>query len=595
MRSVFSGYRILVLAAMMAATASVCQAQKVDSLAQKGKWSGNAIVSAGYNYDKSPWKEMIPDLKHQSADVKLNLKYIKNNFTSTIQFNSSWDNHWKAAEGSSIKNSEDLSTSWSEIKHMGSNYNLRTTFQWRKPNTIYNSFANLSYNYTHNRRNNNTLNISALELSLQGEDNNSYTFSSGGGFNLTRKLARDKRLFAELNFGYTNIDRYIEFSTLSTNEGTVNKIYRKTPFTIGLRSDSRVFLSTPNTFNIKNLNTEAGGYFSITYDNEKNRGAYISNLGNKDSWVDSLKLRETFRYGVMNLSPYLKADYSYKYLKLKLDATLQFYADKLTNKDEHQSYDFKNPALYGTGEVELRLAENHFFAIGYLTSIRRPTYLQLCWYTREGAFPDQYIVGNPKLKVTRSFRNIFSYRIRFRKFSSELSSSFTRNLREVEQTFYEDYIGSRKVKFFTWVNTSYSKIWNTAYYLRYDTKRYYLRADFSYYDYKGKAKTAGTVKKDHYWTAKASGGFNFKRGWSLSSDISYRSKVSRAFYSYDKYYTLNCRIEKKFNRHTIFLEGRDLLEQKMTTRYVSEDESNIWSETAYNNRRFFLIGYIFNF
>ncbi|MBQ6310803.1 MAG: hypothetical protein IJK74_04550 [Bacteroidales bacterium] len=595
MRSVYSGYRVLVLAAVMAAIPSLCPAQKTDSLSTRGKWSGNTTVSAGYNYDKSPWKEMIPDLKHQSANIKLNLKYIKKDFTATVQFNSAWDNHWKSAEGFYIKNTEDLSTSWSQIKHMGSIYNFRTTFQWKRPNTVYNSFVNINYNYNHNRRYNNTLNITALKLGLQGEDNNSYTFTSGGGFNLTRKLNNGRKLFCETYFGYTNIDRYIEFSTLSSNEGAIDRIYRKTPFTIGFKSESRVYLSAPNTFNINNLNTEAGGFFSITYDNEKNRGAYLADLGNKNSWVDSLKLRETFRYGVINLSPYLKADYSYKYLKLKLDARVQFYADKLTNKEEHQSYDFKDPVLLGNSEAEFRIAENHYFAVGYQTSIRRPTYLQLCWYLREGAFPDQYIVGNPKLKVTRSYRNIFSYRIRFRRFSSELSSSFTRNLREVEQTFFEEYIGEKKYKFFTWINTSYSKIWNTAFFLRYDTQRYYLRADVSYYDYKGKAKTAGTVKNDHYWTAKASGGFNFKRGWSISSDISYRSKISRAFYSYDKYYTLNCRIDKKFNRHTIFLEGRDLLEQKITTRFVSEDEMNIWAETAYNNRRFFLIGYIFNF
>ena len=27
--------------------------------------------------NKSPWKEMIPDLVHQSADIKLNLKYLR--------------------------------------------------------------------------------------------------------------------------------------------------------------------------------------------------------------------------------------------------------------------------------------------------------------------------------------------------------------------------------------------------------------------------------------------------------------------------------------------------------------------------------------
>ena len=602
MHSVSHIYRVWILAIAMAVLPSLCPAQNADiparnadSLAQKGKWTGNATIVGGFNYAKSPWKEIIADLKHESADMRLNLKYIKNDFIATVQLNTAWDNHLKATEGLNMVNVDELSVNCTEIKLMSSRYNLRATFQWKKPRTIYNSYCYLNYSFSHNRKDNFTIRIEEMNLDLRGEDNNSYTFSSGSGFNMTRKLDGGRKLFAESEFSYTNTDSYTEWAFFSLNEGSPDRIYRKTPLSIGLRSESRAYLGQSNTFNVKNFNTEAGGIFSITYDNDKYRGAYRADVSDKNSWVDSLKLRETFRYAVITLNPYVKADYSYKFLKLKMDAKLQFYADKLTNKDAHQSYDFKAPALTGNTEAEFRIADNHYIAVGLQTSVRRPTYTQMCWYSREGDFPGQHIVGNPDLKVSRSYRNILSYRIRFRKFSSELSSSFTRNLKEVEQTFYEDYIGERKVKFFTWVNTAYSKVWNTAYFLRYDTKRLFLRTDVGYYDYKGQAKTAGTVRKDHYWTAKASGGFNFNRGWSVSSDISYRSKMSRAYYTYDKYYSLNCRIEKKFGRHTIFLEGRDLLEQKITNSYTSEDEQNAWVEVNYNNRRFFLIGYTFSF
>ena len=569
-------------------------AQKADSTA-KGKWSGSAAVSGGYNQSQSPFKGVIPELKHEAADVKLNLKYAKDNFTATANFSSGWDNHWKASTGLSMKNEDDFSMNWAEIKYMGSRYNFTTNLKWTKPDIIYNVFAQVGYNYTHNKKNSYIMNFEAEDVKLVGEDNNSYSFSSSGGFNLTKKYTHGRKLFAEASFGYSNVDRYIEWASLSLNEGAANYIYRKTPFSIGLRANAATYLSQDHTFGIKNLNTEAGGLFSVSYDNDKYRGAYLSDISDKNSWVDSLKLRETFRYGVITMTPYVKADYSYKFLKLKLDYRLQFYADKLTNKIEHQSYDFKNPALTGSSEAEFRIADNHFIAVGFQTMVRRPSYTQLCWYAREGNYPGQFIVGNPNLKVSRSYRNILSYRIKFRKFSSELSSSFTRNLRQVEQTFFEDYIGDRKFKFFTWVNTSYSKVWNTAFFLRYDTKRFYLRTDLGYYDYVEKAKSAGSVKKNHYWTAKASGGVMLKGGWTISSDISYQSKITRSYHSFDKYYSLNSRVEKKFKKHTIYLEGRDLLEQKITTSWISEDETSGWSETAYNNRRFFRIGYIFNF
>ncbi len=587
---------VFIISAFLAALfLSLTTANGQSDTTKRGKWSGSASITGGYNYSKSPFNALVPNLQHQAADTRINLKYIKDNFIATVLFSSAWNNHRKATVGLSLKGEDDLTANWSEIKLMSSRYNFSTNLKWTRPDIIYNAFATASYDYGHNRKISFMINLDKEHISLQGEDNNSYIFSSSGGFNLTKKFSANRKLFAEAKLGYTNVDRYIEWSTLSSIEGSADKIYRKTPFSLGLRANALAYISQSNAFSIKNLNAEAGGLFSISYDNDKNRGAYLSDLSDKDSWVDSLKLRETFRYGVITLTPYIKSDYSYRFLKLKLDASVQFYADKLTNKESHQGYDFMDPAFAGSGEAEFRIADNHFLAVGYLTSIRRPSYTQLCWYPREGAFPGQYIVGNPDLKSSRSYRNIFSYRIRFRKFSSELSSSFTRNLREVEQTYYEDYIGETKHKFFTWVNTSYSKVWNTSFFLRYDTKRFYLRTDVGYYDYKGKAKTAGTVKKDHYWTAKASGGFIFKRGWSISSDISYQSKITRAYYSYDKYYSLNSRVEKKFKRHTIYLEGRDLLEQRITSSYNSEDGMSGWVETAYNNRRFFLIGYIFNF
>lgn len=584
--------RIIILTLMLASTAPLL-AQKSDSTV-RGKWSGSATVSGGYNYSKSPWKESVPSLQHQMADLKLNLKYVKNDFMANIQMGSAWDNHKKASEGISFF-SEDISVKFGDIKLMSSRYNCRSSFQWKTPKTIYNSFALISYNYSHSKKDIFSYELLAENIALRGEDNNSYTISSGTGFNITRKLDRNRKVFFEVNLGYTNIDRYTEWAFLSSAEGAANRIYRKTPRSNGFKANSRAFFSAPNAFGIKNLDIESGGIFSISYDNDKYRGAYLKDVANYNSWHDSLKLRETFRYGVITLNPYLVASYNYKFLKLKADYQFQFFCDKLTNKEVHQSYDFKDPALIGNSEAEFRIAENHFVAVGYSTSIKRPTYFQLCWYVREGEYTNQYIMGNPNLKTARSFRNSLSYRIRLRKFSSEVSSSYTRNKKQLEQTFYETELDGVPIKVFTWVNSVFSKVWNTSCYARWDARRFYFRADLSYYDFKEKAKTSGKISKDHYWNGKISGGCKLERGWSFASDLSYRSKVTKALYHYDKYFSLNCKVQKDIGRHTIFLEGRDLLESKISTTFISLDEDKAWKETVYNNRRFFVLGYIFNF
>ena len=72
----------------------------------------------------------------------------------------------------------------------------------------------------------------------------------------------------------------------------------------------------------------------------------------------------------------------------------------------------------------------------------------------------------------------------------------------MEQTFYEIEDEGQKLKFFTWINTAYSKVWNTSFFLRYDTKRFYIRNDIGYYDYHGKANTADThfsLKEGTFW------------------------------------------------------------------------------------------------
>ena len=67
--------RIFAVSSALILTVSTVYCQK-DSTSNN-RWSGSASFTGGYNYSKSPWKEMIPDLVHQSADIKLNLKYLR--------------------------------------------------------------------------------------------------------------------------------------------------------------------------------------------------------------------------------------------------------------------------------------------------------------------------------------------------------------------------------------------------------------------------------------------------------------------------------------------------------------------------------------
>ncbi len=58
---------------------------------------------------------------------------------------------------------------------------------------------------------------------------------------------------------------------------------------------------------------------------------------------------------------------------------------------------------------------------------------------------------------------------------------------------------------------------------------------------------------------------------------------------------MNGRIAKSFQQVTVFLEGRDLLDQPVKREFTSADESEVWAEIEYLNRRIILAGVTWSF
>ena len=112
---------VFIISAFLAALfLSLTTANGQSDTTKRGKWSGSASITGGYNYSKSPFNALVPNLQHQAADTRINLKYIKDNFIATVLFSSAWNNHRKATVGLSLKGEDDLTANWSEIKLMSS-------------------------------------------------------------------------------------------------------------------------------------------------------------------------------------------------------------------------------------------------------------------------------------------------------------------------------------------------------------------------------------------------------------------------------------------------------------------------------------------
>ena len=80
------------------------------------------------------------------------------------------------------------------------------------------------------------------------------------------------------------------------------------------------------------------------------------------------------------------------------------------------------------------------------------------------------------------------------------------------------------------------------------------------------------------------------KGWSVGADAKYQSKVATFFTIFKKYCELNANIQKEFKHFTLYLEGRDLLDQPKETSFESEELKEFWVEEVRSNRRIFVVG-----
>ena len=80
------------------------------------------------------------------------------------------------------------------------------------------------------------------------------------------------------------------------------------------------------------------------------------------------------------------------------------------------------------------------------------------------------------------------------------------------------------------------------------------------------------------------------KGWSLDINGRYRSKQATFYSSTKAQGELNARIIKDFKNVTLYLEGRDLLDQPTETKFESEELQEYWIEVVRRNRSMVILG-----
>ena len=324
--------------------------------------------------------------------------------------------------------------------------------------------------------------------------------------------------------------------------------------------------------------------------NDRNSGA---TLISEDPivWKDSTRLREDFKFLTVTAEPYVAASFRRDKLQVNADYGLQFYARRLTS-DLHpvKGLDFVKPSLVGNIRADWTFGDGHSLMVGNSLSVKHPDYVQVCWYERQGTYLTQIYRGSNTLEDTHSYAFNLGYTYRHKRLRVALTATATRRLGEVEQTYSSEEIDGKTYQVFTWINASDSWAISLAPQVGWAGKMFKTNVGFTHNQTFRTARVGGERKKSNDWSLWADASLTLKDGWQAVADIRYHSSVSSLFTSFSEYWTLNVKVQKSFKRLTVYLQGRDLLDNPVINEFLSADGKEWWTEESRLNRRLIILG-----
>jgi hypothetical protein len=148
---------------------------------------------------------------------------------------------------------------------------------------------------------------------------------------------------------------------------------------------------------------------------------------------------------------------------------------------------------------------------------------------------------------------------------------------------------------FSWVNSDDSWSFGTAHRIGWEGSKLKSGVGMELNQTRRIAKKDRTIKNASDWRLTADVEALLGKGWSLGANVKYQSKVATFFTSFNEYWELNTHIQKKFRNVTLYLDGRDLLDNARQSSFRSEDGKELWVDVARENRRLFLLGVKWDF
>lgn len=582
----------------------------------RAQWSGSVDLSGGLGGMEGSEISDDKPMFHGLAQGAFQLNYKTEKFGWTTTLIGRWEPNTTDNSRMAYKN-ERLDLVYKAATTKPLTTSIRSDFLWT-PSKDRDYSAWILYQYMNDRASNHSMNYN-----MDSGDNEGFSyyyeipvldeFKVETGLRTRRSFDSGRRILhsslALQGIGSRRTNTWIVFKT-DEGEGEGGTAiaeddisgyawkYRITPRSLDHNLDGDIHLQMTGLDGSVQLQYAPGLRLTARHALDENSGATRINVWEEESeevWRDSSRLRETFNYLSTLVEPYLSADFHWESLEAHANYACQVYARRLNDDSHQQPLKIKGVYPVGKANVKWTISPKHSLNLTNQFSVSHPDYLKICWYDRTAGYLDQLYRGNEQLLSPWTQRYGLEYEFKRKRFFSQTSISYTNVQNEIDQTWSEEEIEGRQYKVFRWINSSDSHSAGLTEKLGWRGKVITADLGLTYNQTQRKAKTSDTVKKSFDWRLSADVSAQLGKGWSIGVDANYQSAVATFFTLFKEYCKLNAHIQKDFKHVTLYLEGRDLLDQPMETSFLSEELQEFWVEEVRSNRRIFILGAKWNF
>ena len=577
------------------------------SLPLRAQWSGNVDLSAGLGGMEGSIVSDDKPMFHGLTQGVFQLNYKTDKFRWSTKLDGKWEPKTTDNTRLSYKK-EKLGLVYKSATTRPLSTSIRSDFAWT-PSPVRNYSTWILFQYKNDRAYNHSMNFNG-----DVEDFNSFSYYYEEPVMDEYKVETGAKANHSFNGGRSVLHGSVSFQAISsqrTNTWTVFKTdpeeggtavideevlgyawrYRITPGSRDFNVDADIHLQHTVLDREVNLKITPGARLSTKQALDQNSGAtQISLEGEEVIWKDSTRLRETFNYLSVLAEPYVGADFKWKNVEAHANYAGQVYARRL-NDDTHQQ-PLKVKGVYPVGKANIKwtFSPHHSLNLTNQMSASHPDYLKICWYDRTAGYLDQLYRGNESLLSPKTRTYGLEYEFKYKRFLSQSTVSYKRVVDEIDQTWTNEEIDGRQYKVFHWLNSSNSHSVGLTQKLGWRGKVIVANAGITYNQSRRTAKDSDKVKNSFDWKLTADATAFLGKGWSIGVDAKYQSKVATFFTIFKQYCELNARIQKDFKKFTLYLQGRDLLDQSRETSFESEELQEFWVEQVRSNRRIFVLG-----